>query len=179
MIYSYSGPILIAVNPYKEITGLYTKRMVHTTHTHDTHDTHHTPMEARARVVADAGAVWFRNGQMDAYVGHHLGKLSPHVFAIAEEAFRHMSIDGTNQSILVSGESGAGKTETTKYILRYLAAMASGASGGSSSKEGQRSSLLAQKVLESTPLLEVPPHTPLSPSTSPGPSVLTGRVVSC
>jgi myosin heavy subunit len=102
----------------------------------------------------------FRNEQMDAYVGHHLGKLSPHVFAIAEEAFRHMSIDGTNQSILVSGESGAGKTETTKYILRYLAAMASGASGGSSSKEGQRSSLLAQKVLESTPLLEVPPHPP-------------------
>jgi myosin protein heavy chain len=83
------------------------------------------------------------------------------VFAIAEEAFRHMSIDGTNQSILVSGESGAGKTETTKYILRYLAAMASGASGGSSSKEGQRSSLLAQKVLESTPLLEVPTPLPV------------------
>lgn len=94
---------------------------------------------------------------MNAYVGHHLGKLSPHVFAIAEEAFRHMSIDGTNQSILVSGESGAGKTETTKYILRYLAAMAS----AGSAKEGNRSSLLAQKVLESTPLLEVHDYVPL------------------
>jgi len=97
---------------------------------------------------------------MDAYVGHHLGKLSPHVFAIAEEAFRNMSLDGTNQSILVSGESGAGKTETTKYILRYLAAMASG--GSSTGKEGHRTSPLAQKVLESTPLLEAHPLPPPS-----------------
>ena len=43
---------------------------------------------------------------MDTYVGHRLGKLSPHIFAIAEEAFRNMQMQGKSQSILVSGESG-------------------------------------------------------------------------
>jgi len=43
---------------------------------------------------------------MDSYVGYRLGKLSPHIYAIAEEAFRSMQTQGNSQSILVSGESG-------------------------------------------------------------------------
>jgi len=54
------------------------------------------------------------------YQGKSLGVLPPHVFAIADKAYRDMRNLGLSQGIVVSGESGAGKTETTKYILRYL-----------------------------------------------------------
>ena len=46
--------------------------------------------------------------------------MPPHVFAIADKAFRDMKGLKQSQSIIVSGESGAGKTESTKYLLRYL-----------------------------------------------------------
>ena len=49
-----------------------------------------------------------------------LGTMPPHVFAIADKAFRDMKVLKQSQSIIVSGESGAGKTESTKYILKYL-----------------------------------------------------------
>lgn len=54
------------------------------------------------------------------YQGKSLGVLPPHVFAIGDKAFRDMRSVKQSQSIIVSGESGAGKTESTKYILRYL-----------------------------------------------------------
>ncbi|RWS30216.1 unconventional myosin-VI-like protein, partial [Leptotrombidium deliense] len=54
------------------------------------------------------------------YQGKSLGVLPPHVFAIGDKAFRDMRAMKQSQSIVVSGESGAGKTESTKYILRYL-----------------------------------------------------------
>ncbi|RWS06113.1 unconventional myosin-VI-like protein [Dinothrombium tinctorium] len=54
------------------------------------------------------------------YQGKSLGVLPPHVFAIGDKAFRDMRALKQSQSIVVSGESGAGKTESTKYILRYL-----------------------------------------------------------
>jgi len=54
------------------------------------------------------------------YQGKSLGVMPPHVFAIADKSYRDMRNLGLSQGIIVSGESGAGKTETTKYILRYL-----------------------------------------------------------
>jgi len=77
------------------------------------------------------------------YQGKSLGTLPPHVFAIVDKAFRDMKVLKQSQSIVVSGESGAGKTETTKYILRYLCE-----SGGLSAGP------VEQKILEANPLLE-------------------------
>lgn len=54
------------------------------------------------------------------YQGRSLGTLPPHVFAIADKSYRDMKTMKMSQSIIVSGESGAGKTESTKYILKYL-----------------------------------------------------------
>uniref|UniRef100_A0A8C2Z6B2 Unconventional myosin-VI n=1 Tax=Cyclopterus lumpus TaxID=8103 RepID=A0A8C2Z6B2_CYCLU len=54
------------------------------------------------------------------YRGRSLGTLPPHVYAIADKAYRDMKVLKMSQSIIVSGESGAGKTENTKFVLRYL-----------------------------------------------------------
>ncbi|OMP09316.1 IQ motif, EF-hand binding site [Corchorus olitorius] len=80
------------------------------------------------------------------YKGVQLGELSPHVFAIADVAYRAMINEGKSNSILVSGESGAGKTETTKMLMRYLAFL-----GGHAAAEGRT---VEQQVLESNPVLE-------------------------
>ncbi|XP_040957161.1 myosin-8 [Gossypium hirsutum] len=110
-IYTYTGNILIAVNPFRRLPHLYSSHM------------------------------------MEQYKGAAFGELSPHPFAVADASYRHMINEGISQSILVSGESGAGKTESTKMLMRYLAYM-----GGRVSKAEERS--VEQKVLESNPVLE-------------------------
>ncbi|XP_056692827.1 myosin-6 isoform X2 [Spinacia oleracea] len=80
------------------------------------------------------------------YRGAALGELSPHPFAIADSAYRLMLQEGISQSILVSGESGAGKTESTKSLMQFLAFM-----GGRANAEGRT---VEQQVLESNPVLE-------------------------
>ncbi|KAM3350515.1 hypothetical protein ACQJBY_022944 [Aegilops geniculata] len=83
---------------------------------------------------------------MEKYKGANLGDLDPHVFAIADVSYRQMMNEGKSNSILVSGESGAGKTETTKLLMRYLAFL-----GGRSGTGGRT---VEQQVLESNPVLE-------------------------
>ncbi|XP_072981787.1 protein OPAQUE1-like [Typha latifolia] len=109
-IYTYTGSILIAVNPFTRLPHLYNGHM------------------------------------MEQYKGVRLGELSPHVFAVADASYRAMMNDGCSQSILVSGESGAGKTETTKLLMQYLTYVGGHAAGDYRTVE--------QQVLESNPLLE-------------------------
>ncbi|XP_038720466.1 myosin-12 isoform X1 [Tripterygium wilfordii] len=109
-IYTYTGSILIAVNPFRRLPHLYDIHM------------------------------------MEQYKGAAFGELSPHLFAVADTCYRAMINEQGSQSILVSGESGAGKTETTKMLMRYLAFM-----GGRSGVEGRT---VEQQVLESNPVLE-------------------------
>ncbi|KAJ4820451.1 myosin [Rhynchospora pubera] len=109
-IYTYTGSILIALNPFTNLPHLYNTHM------------------------------------MEQYKGMQLGELSPHVFAIAEASYRAMMHDRRSQSVLVSGESGAGKTETTKLLMQYLTFVGGRVAGDFRSVE--------QQVLESNPLLE-------------------------
>merc|ERR1712038_1924140 len=83
------------------------------------------------------------------YMGRSLGTMPPHVFAIADKAFRDMKVLKQSQSIIVSGESGAGKTESTKYILKYLCD-----NFGSIQKKGSESFSLESKILNANPILE-------------------------
>ena len=54
--------------------------------------------------------------------------LAPHVFSVAEDAFRTMVMEEDKQCVIISGESGAGKTEAAKQIMSYIAAVSG--SGG-------------------------------------------------
>ncbi|XP_052809072.1 unconventional myosin-VI-like isoform X2 [Mya arenaria] len=78
-----------------------------------------------------------------AYKGKSLGTMPPHVYAIADKAFRDMKVSKLSQSIIVSGESGAGKTESTKYILKYL-----------TDNWGTKAGPIEQRIIECNPLLE-------------------------
>lgn len=138
-IYTYVGPILIAINPYKPLDAVYSET------------------------------------KMTEYYGKTMGMLPPHVFALADHAYTQLiqggALDPANQSIIISGESGAGKTETTKIIMQYLAratsyrkvpneqapqdvshhvTAANSANGTVSRALGK----LEERVLESNPLLE-------------------------
>ncbi|GMM35428.1 myosin 2 [Saccharomycopsis crataegensis] len=86
-IYTYSGIVLIAANPFQRIDQLYSPDII------------------------------------QAYAGKNRGELDPHLFAIAEDAYRCMKRDHKNQTIVVSGESGAGKTVSAKFIMRYFASV--------------------------------------------------------
>ncbi|ETV99940.1 hypothetical protein H310_07960 [Aphanomyces invadans] len=115
LIYTFVGPILISINPYRSIDGLYS------------------------------------DSTMDRYHSNAAGN-KPHVFETMKAAYEELILSSatspSDQSIIISGESGAGKTETTKVIMQYLARVTT----SGHTNNGVVS--LEQKVLDSNPLLE-------------------------
>ncbi|KAJ6664118.1 hypothetical protein lerEdw1_008333 [Lerista edwardsae] len=107
LIYTYSGIILVAMNPYKQLP-IYGDAIIH------------------------------------AYSGQNMGDMDPHIFAVAEEAYKQMARNNKNQSVIVSGESGAGKTVSARYAMRYFATVSRSSSNAQ----------VEDKVLASNPITE-------------------------
>ncbi|OCH86667.1 hypothetical protein OBBRIDRAFT_890343 [Obba rivulosa] len=108
-IYTYIGPVLISVNPFRDL-GIYTDEV------------------------------------LQRYKGKNRLEVPPHVFSIAESAYYNMNAYHENQCVIISGESGAGKTEAAKRIMQYVAAV----SGGQDSSIQE----IKDMVLATNPLLE-------------------------
>lgn len=79
------------------------------------------------------------------FTGRSREELEPHLFAVAEEAYNSLLNEGGSQSIIVSGESGAGKTISAKYIMRYLAEVC---------KQGSDIGGIEARILATNPILE-------------------------
>ncbi|CAM9911573.1 unnamed protein product [Pylaiella littoralis] len=125
IIYTYTGPILLAVNPFKAV-NLYTDKLL------------------KAYKV---------DGERRSFDPNFVETKPPHVYAIADKAYRNMTVPSTeysqrSQSIMVSGESGAGKTETCKIIMKYLAIL------GNAAGDGNKLGTIEKRILKSNPILE-------------------------
>ena len=125
-IYTFNGAILIAVNPFQRLQ-LYTEEILES---------------------------YYNDGLLRSQ-GIEGKRLAPHVYTIADAAYRDMATailggaaaqGGASQSVLISGESGAGKTETTKIVMRYLTVVGKGGDGSNA--------VIMEKVLQSNPILE-------------------------
>ncbi|KAG7330718.1 hypothetical protein KOW79_004687 [Hemibagrus wyckioides] len=114
-IYTNIGSILAAVNPYKQIPGLY-----------------------------DGEAVQL-------YSKHQLGELPPHIYALANECYRCLWKRADSQCVLISGESGAGKTESTKLLLNFLSVMSQASTGAAVC---ERTNRVEQAIIQSSPIME-------------------------
>uniref|UniRef100_A0A3P8ZWK1 Myosin-9 n=1 Tax=Esox lucius TaxID=8010 RepID=A0A3P8ZWK1_ESOLU len=87
---------------------------------------------------------------VEMYKGKKRHEMPPHIYAITDTAYRSMMQDREDQSILCTGESGAGKTENTKKVIQYLAHVAS----SHKTKKDQVSGELEKQLLQANPILE-------------------------
>jgi Myosin head (motor domain) len=129
--YTSTGSILVAVNPYQWIQSLYTEeRMV----------------EYSQKLVWERASTLSRNNNNTTTTT--TTAVAPHVYQVSSKAYKGLARDQQDQSILVSGESGAGKTETVKICLHHIASVQRGPG-----VDITTSSPIVQRILESNPLL--------------------------
>ncbi|VDK34666.1 unnamed protein product, partial [Dibothriocephalus latus] len=83
------------------------------------------------------------------YKGKRRAEMPPHIFSISDNAYHSMLADRENQSILITGESGAGKTENTKKVISYFAYVTAGVS-----KREEAQGSLEDQIIQANPLLE-------------------------
>ncbi|KAG2382987.1 hypothetical protein C9374_004954 [Naegleria lovaniensis] len=108
-IFTYISDVLISVNPFENIPGL------------------------------------FNDEKMESYIRRYMNEVPPHIFAVAERAFRNLQNKNTNQCIIVQGESGSGKTEACKALINYISYV---------SGSGNEVLRVKKIILQSSPLLE-------------------------
>merc|ERR1719510_263437 len=85
------------------------------------------------------------------YLGKRRNEVPPHLWAITETAYRNMLTNGKDQAMLITGESGAGKTENTKKVISYLAMVAS---SGKKTGEAAKKVSLEDQIVATNPILE-------------------------
>merc|ERR1712168_135600 len=83
------------------------------------------------------------------YLGKRRNEVPPHLWAIAEGAYRNMMQNKKDNAMLITGESGAGKTENTKKVITYLAMVATG-----SGKKSEKKVSLEDQIVATNPILE-------------------------
>ncbi|KAJ3214245.1 hypothetical protein HK099_006953 [Clydaea vesicula] len=89
------------------------------------------------------------------YKGKKRSEMAPHIFAISDSAYHAMLTNRENQSILITGESGAGKTENTKKVIQYLASIACSKEYSTQQlNNGEKNATLEQQILQANPILE-------------------------
>lgn len=138
IIYTSTGPILIAINPFKPMPHLYSEATMalYRQHGEHQHSSSLSTTSSSARVP-----VATQKPTTSTVRSSNIIRLPPHVYQTADDAYRAMlrgletyvltslsprarlDLPPCHQSILVSGESGAGKTVTTKIVLNYLAVL--------------------------------------------------------
>merc|ERR1719422_2537574 len=84
------------------------------------------------------------------YLGKRRNEVPPHLWAIAEGAYRNMLTNKKDNAMLITGESGAGKTENTKKVITYLAMVATGSGG----KKSEKKVSLEDQIVATNPILE-------------------------
>ena len=87
------------------------------------------------------------------YRGKKKNEVPPHLYSIADGAYQCMIRDRENQSMLITGESGAGKTENTKKVIQYLAYIAA-SSVKKEEGDGKKQANLEEQIVSANPVLE-------------------------
>uniref|UniRef100_A0A1I7XGT4 Myosin motor domain-containing protein n=1 Tax=Heterorhabditis bacteriophora TaxID=37862 RepID=A0A1I7XGT4_HETBA len=90
------------------------------------------------------------------FMGKRRTEMPPHLFAVSDEAYRNMLQNHENQSMLITGESGAGKTENTKKVIAYFAAVGASQQEQFGKKEGTGTNkvTLEDQIVQTNPVLE-------------------------
>jgi myosin V len=120
--YTRVSDIVIAVNPYQWLSDLYTDQV---------------------RMYYAQKLVW-ENSEKDPRIG-----LPPHIYEVSSLCYKGLALGGKDQSILVSGESGAGKTETVKIAMNHIASVQQ-----DPTEKTTGESLVVKRIVDSGPLLE-------------------------
>uniref|UniRef100_A0A8D1DYC8 Myosin-6 n=1 Tax=Sus scrofa TaxID=9823 RepID=A0A8D1DYC8_PIG len=89
-----------------------------------------------------------------AYRGKKRSEAPPHIFSISDNAYQYMLTDRENQSILITGESGAGKTVNTKRVIQYFASIAAIGDRGKKDNVNANKGTLEDQIIQANPALE-------------------------